>query len=371
MYKNLAAAFAAASVVATVWAQGPATPKLPQSPASPPALKAAFVYLTPVLDAGWTRQHDEGRRALQQALGTRVQTSAVDSVPEGADAERVLRDLAASGNRLIFTTSFGYTEPVMRVARDFPQVKFESVTGFKRADNVATANARYYEGRYLSGIAAARASKTGVAGFVVGFPIPEVLQGINAFTLGMRSINPQATVKVVWLDTWFDPPREREAAMALFNENVDVVSFQVASTAVMQAAQERGRMAIAYHSDMRKDGPDAQLLAVTHQWGDYYTARARAVLDGAWKSQDTWGGVRDGMIRVEGFGPRLPAAARQEVLQRQQQMAEGRLHPFQAGAQPIRDNQGRIRIPAGERLTDAQILQMDWLAEGVQARLPH
>lgn len=171
-------------------------------------LKAAFVYLTPVLDAGWTRQHDEGRRALQSALGPRVRTSAVDSVPEGPDAERVLRDLAASGNRLIFTTSFGYTESVMRVARDFPQVRFESVTGFKRADNVATSNARYYEGRYLSGIAAGRASRTGVAGFVVGFPIPEVLQGINAFTLGMRSVNPKATVKVVWLDTWFDPPRE-------------------------------------------------------------------------------------------------------------------------------------------------------------------
>jgi simple sugar transport system substrate-binding protein len=366
MYKNLAAAIAAACVAFTALAQGP-SPR--PAPAAAP-LKAAFVYLTPVLDAGWTRQHEEGRRALQAALGPRVQTHAVDSVPEGADAERVLRDLAASGNRLIFTTSFGYTESVMRVARDFPQVKFESVTGFKRADNVATSNARYYEGRYLSGIAAGRASKTGVAGFVVGFPIPEVLQGINAFTLGMRSVNPRATVKVVWLDTWFDPPRERDAAMALFNGGVDVVSFQVASTAVMQAAQQRGRMAIAYHSDMRKDGPDAQLLAVTHQWGDYYTSRARAVLEDRWTSQDTWGGVREGMVRVEGFGPRLPAAAREEVLQRQKEMAKGLLHPFRAGAQPIRDNQSRIRIPAGGQLDDAQILQMNWLVEGVQAQLP-
>lgn len=367
MYKNLAAAVAAASLVSTALSQGhPA----PSSPAGSAPLKAAFVYLTPVLDAGWTRQHDEGRRALQAALGPRVQTRAVDSVPEGPDAERVLRDLAASGNQLIFTTSFGYTESVMRVARDFPQVKFESVTGFKRADNVATSNARYYEGRYLSGIAAGRASKTGVAGFVVGFPIPEVLQGINAFTLGMRSVNPKATVKVVWLDTWFDPPRERDAAMALFNGGVDVVSFQVASTAVMQAAQERGRMAIAYHSDMRKDGPDAQLLAVTHQWGEYYTARARAVLDGSWKSQDTWGGVREGMIRVEGFGPKLPTAVREEVLQRQKDMAQGLLQPFKAGDQPVRDNQGQVRIPAGKQLDDAQILQMNWLVEGVQATLP-
>ena len=213
-------------------------------------------------------------------------------------------------------------------------------------------------------------SKTGVAGFVAGFPIPEVLQGINAFTLGMRSVNPKAMVKVVWLDTWFDPPRERDAAMALFNGGVDVVSFQVASTAVMQAAQERGRMAIAYHSDMRKDGPDAQLLAVTHQWGDYYTARAKAVLDGSWKSQDTWGGVREGMIRVEGFGPKLPPAVREEVLQRQKDMAQGRLQPFKAGDQPVRDNQGQVRIPAGKQLDDAQILQMNWLVEGVQATLP-
>ena len=347
----------------------PAASAAPTSPGTTP-LKAAFVYVTPVLDAGWTRQHEDGRMAMQAALGAKVKTIAVDNVAEGVDAERVLRDLAASGNQLIFTTSFGYMEPTLKVARDFPNVKFENLTGYKRTDNVATANARHYEGRYLSGIAAARASKTGVAGFVAGFPIPEVLQGINAFALGMRSVNPKAQVRVIWLNNWFDPPREREAAMTLFNQDVDVVAFQVASTAVMQAAQERGKMAIAFHSDMRKVAPDAQLLAVTHHWGKYYEQRAKAVMDGSWKSQDFWGGVKDGMVTVEGFGPQLSKAARDEVQLRERQMAKGQLAPFAAGKQPVRDNQGQVRIPAGKALSDAQILEMNWLAEGVIGALP-
>lgn len=347
----------------------PAASAAPTSSGTTP-LKAAFVYVTPVLDAGWTRQHEDGRMAMQAALGAKVKTIAVDNVAEGADAERVLRDLAASGNQLIFTTSFGYMEPTLKVARDFPNGKFENLTGYKRTGNVATANARHYEGRYLSGIAAARASKTGVAGFVAGFPIPEVLQGINAFALGMRSVNPKAQVRVIWLNNWFDPPREREAAMTLFNQDVDVVAFQVASTAVMQAAQERGKMAIAFHSDMRKVAPDAQLLAVTHHWGKYYEQRAKAVMDGSWKSQDFWGGVKDGMVTVEGFGPQLSKAARDEVQLRERQMAKGQLATFAAGKQPVRDNQGQVRIPAGKALSDAQILEMNWLAEGVIGALP-
>lgn len=347
----------------------PAASAAPTSPGATP-LKAAFVYVTPVLDAGWTRQHEDGRMAMQAALGAKVKTIAVDNVAEGADAERVLRDLAANGNQLIFTTSFGYMEPTLKVARDFPNVKFENLTGYKRTDNVATANARHYEGRYLSGIAAAHASKTGVAGFVAGFPIPEVLQGINAFALGMRSVNPKAQVRVIWLNNWFDPPREREAAMTLFNQDVDVVAFQVASTAVMQAAQERGKMAIAFHSDMRKVAPDAQLLAVTHHWGKYYEQRAKAVMEGSWKSQDFWGGVKDGMVTVEGFGPQLSKAVRDEVQLRERQMAKGQLAPFAAGKQPVRDNQGQVRIPAGKALSDAQILEMNWLAEGVIGALP-
>lgn len=370
MYKNLAATLVAACVIAaapaSAWAQSSAPAAAPTTATSSTApLKAAFVYVTPVLPAGWTRQHEEGRLQLERALPGQVQTTAVDNVPEGPDAERVIRDLAAQGHQLIFTTSFGYMEPTLRVARDFPQVKFEHITGYQQAANVATANARYYEGRYLSGIAAGRMSQTGVAGFVAGMPIPEVVQGINAFALGMRSVNPQAQVKVVWLNTWFDPPRERDAAMTLMDQGADVLSFQVASTAVMAAAQARGKLAIAYHSDMRQDGPNAQLLAVTHHWGRYYSARAQALLAGRWQPGDVWGGVKDGMVKVEHFGPRLPQAVRVEVLARQRAMAAGQLQPFQAVHADIRDNQGQVRIPRGTQLSDAQLLQMDWLAEGV------
>lgn len=208
---------------------------------------------------------------------------------EGADAERVIRDLAATGHKLIVTPSFGYMAPTLKVALEFPDVKFESITGYKTAPNVAVANARYYKGRYLAGIAAGRMTHTNLAGYVAGFPIPEVLQGINAFALGMRSVNPKAEVKVVWLNVWFDPTRERDAAMTLFNQNVDVIAFHTGSSAVMAEAQERGKLAVDYHSDMRKIAPYSQIVAVTHRWGKYYTQRALAVLDGSWKSGKVWG----------------------------------------------------------------------------------
>ncbi|MDM0115909.1 BMP family ABC transporter substrate-binding protein [Variovorax sp. J22R133] len=331
-------------------------------------LKIGFVYVTPVTDAGWVKQHDEGRKAVQAALGDKVKTTYVEHVAEGPDAERVIRDLAMQGNKLIFTPSFGYMDPTMKVARDFPDVKFESITGYKTAANVSVANARYYEGRYLSGVAAGRMTKTSIAGYVAGFPIPEVLQGINAFTLGMRSVNPKAQVKVVWLDEWFNPPRERDAAMSLFDQGVDVISLHTGSTAVVAAAQERGKMAIGYHSDMSKFAPDAQIIAVQHLWGDYYTQRARAVLDGTWKSGNLWGGVKEGMIRVGNFGPKVPKPVQDEVLARQKDIADGKLQPFRAVAD-IKDNEGKLRIPAGKALTDPEILQMNWLVEGVQGRV--
>jgi simple sugar transport system substrate-binding protein len=299
-------------------------------------------------------------------LGDQVKTTFVADVPEGADAERVIRDLASQGHQIIFTPSFGYMEPTLKVARDFPNVKFESVTGFKTAPNVAASNARYYEGRYLAGIAAGRMTQSNVAGYVAGFPIPEVLQGINAFTLGMRSVNPQATVKVVWLNAWFDPPKEREAAMALFNQDVDVIAFHTGSTAVMAAAQERGKMAVAYHSDMRKIGPDAQIIAVTHQWGDYYTARVRAALSGTWTTGNVWGGIKDGMIRVGEFGPKVPKKVQDEILAQQKRLGAGQLWPFMG---PITDNEGKLVVPAGQSLSDAQILNMNYLVQGVQGRV--
>jgi hypothetical protein len=209
-----------------------------------------------------------------------------------------------------------------------------------------------------------------VAGYVAGFPIPEVLQGLNAFTLGMRSVNPAARIKHVWLDAWFDPPRERDAAMTLMNQGAEVLAFHTGSSAVMAAAQERGRLAIAYHSDMRSVAPDAQLAAVEHEWGGYYTERVRAVLDARWTSGNFWGGVRAGMVRVGAFGPKMPRAVQAELLAAQQAIAGGRLRPFAAGRQAVRDHQGRVVIRAGQALGDAQILQMNWLVEGVQGTLP-
>ena len=361
MYKNLAATLVAACFfLSAVQAQTPS----PTQKSEP--IKAGFVYVSPVTEAGWTKQHDEGRKAVEKALGNQVKTTFVADVPEGADAERVIRDLAQQGHQIIFTPSFGYMEPTLKVAKDFPNVKFESVTGFKTAPNVAASNARYYEGRYLAGIAAGRMTQSHVAGYVAGFPIPEVLQGINAFTLGMRSVNPKAIVKVIWLNAWFDPPKEREAAMALFNQEVDVIAFHTGSTAVMAAAQERGKMAVAYHSDMRKIGPDAQIIAVTHQWGDYYTARVKAAMQGTWKSGTVWGGVKDGMIRVGDFGPKVPKPVQDEILVKQKALGTGKLMPF---AGPITDNEGKLVLSAGQSLSDAQILNMNYLVQGVQGRV--
>jgi basic membrane protein A and related proteins len=355
MYKNLAAIAMAACVFT-----------LPATAQQSEPLKVGFLYVAPLTEAGWVRQHEEGRQAVQAAFGPRVKTSYVENVPEGPDAERVLRDMVATGHKLIFTPSFGYMEPTLKVAKDHPDVKFESITGYKTAANVAAANARYYEGRYLAGIAAGRMTKSKLAGYVAGFPIPEVLQGINAFTLGLRSVNPGAQVKVVWLNTWFDPGKERDAAMALFDQGADVVSFHTASTAVMAAAQERGKLAVAYHSDMRKVAPDAQVLAVTHQWGDYYKQRTQAVLAGNWKSGNVWGGVKEGMIRVGFFGPKVPKAVQDEVLARQKDIAAGRLKPFTG---PLSDNEGRPVLAKGASMTDEQILSMNFLVSGVQGKI--
>ncbi len=364
MYKNLAATLVAACFSLS----------LPTTAVAQPAkalTHAAFVYVSPITEAGWTRQHDDARKAVEVALNkpgqpAQVRTTFVENVAEGPDAERVIRDLARNGADIIFTPSFGYMEPTIKVAAEFPNVKFESITGYKTAPNVAVANARYYEGRYLAGVAAGRLASQ--AGYVAGFPIPEVIQGINAFTLGMRSVNPAAQVRVVWLGEWFNPPRERDAAMTLMNQGAEVLAFHTGSTAVMAAAQERGKLAVAYHSDMRKTAPDAQVLAVTHQWGDHYTRRVQAVRDGSWASARLWGGVKEGMIRVDAFGPQVPKAVQTEVLARQKDIATGKLQPFHAKAD-VRDNEGKVVIPAGQSLSDEQILGMNWLAEGVVGKL--
>jgi basic membrane protein A len=326
----------------------------------------AFVYVTPVGQAGWTYQHDLGRKQMERALGAAVQTTVVEDVAEGPDAERVMRDLAAHGNRLIFATSFGYLESALRVAADFPQVRIEHAGGYKTAPNLNTYNVRAYEARWLAGRLAAMNSPHGVAGYVAGFPVPEVVQGINAFALGMRSVNPKASVRVVWLNSWFDPAREREAALALVNQGADVLANHTASPAVATVAEEKGVRLIANQSDMSTFAPKAQLAAVTPQWGGYYTEVARAVIADRWQVHPTWGGLRSGMISLSALRADLPAAQRQSIDAAQRTLVSGARTVFAA---PLVDNLGRTRLAHGA-LPDAAIAQMDWLVDGVIGALP-
>jgi basic membrane protein A and related proteins len=331
-------------------------------------LKIGFVFVTPVTDTGWTAQHNQGRLQIEKALGAKVQTRYVENVPEGPDAERVIRDLASEGHQLIFTTSFGYMEPTLKVAKDFPKIAFEHVSGYKSAPNVGTVNARFYEGRYLAGMIAGKMSTSGVTGYVAAFPIPEVLQGINAFALGMLSVNPKAQVRVIWTSSWFDPGKEREAAMTLIHQGADVLAYHTGSSAVIQAAEEKGQFSIGYHSDMSKVAPRGQLVAVTHHWGDYYTGVAKAVLAGTWKpaSPGVWGGIGEGFIKLAALHPKLPADFVAGLTRRTQEIAAHKSHPFSA---PLKDNEGRERLSAGT-LSDQQLGTMNYFVAGVQGSVP-
>lgn len=329
-------------------------------------LNVGFVYVSPIGEAGWTYQHDLGRKQMEQALGDKVKTRYVENVPEGADSERVIRDLAQQGHELIFTTSFGYMNPTLKVARQFPKVKFVHITGYKKAPNVSFANARFYEGRYLAGVLAGKMTKSNVAGYVGAFPIPEVLQGINAFTRGMRSVNPKAEVKVVWVNSWFDPGKERDAALTLIGQGADIITHHTDSHAVVQAAEEKGKHAVAYHSDMQKFGPNAQLAAVTHHWGDYYTEAAKQVIDGTWKSTGTWGGIKAGMVKLEAIADDVPNDVKQLVAATQKDIVSGKLSPFDG---PVKDNQGKVRHEKGP-MSDAALNKMDYYVEGVVGNLP-
>jgi simple sugar transport system substrate-binding protein len=257
--------------------------------------------------------------------------------------------------------------PTIKVAPQFPSVAFEHATGYKTAKNVGIYNARFYEGRYLCGIIAGKMTKTNVAGYVAAFPIPEVVQGINAFALGMRSVNPKAEVKVIWVNSWFDPGREREAANTLISQGADVVTHHTDSTAVVQVAEEKGKYAFGYHSDMSKYGPKAQLTASTHQWGAYYTKVANAVIAGTWKPGSTWGGIKEGMIKLAPLNPAVPKDVAELVAGREKDIGSGKLHPFQG---PIKDNSGKERVASGKTMSDDEMQKMDFYVEGVQGSLP-
>jgi simple sugar transport system substrate-binding protein len=370
MYKNLMRGFARAwrrcGVLgcAVGLVGGPAL--WPVQAAAQAPLKVAFVYVTPVGQAGWTYQHDLGRKQMERVLGAAVQTTVVEDVAEGPDAERVMRDLASQGHRLIFATSFGYLEGALRVAAEFPNVRFEHAGGYKTAPNLNTYNVRAYEARWLAGRLAALNSPSGVAGYVAGFPVPEVVQGINAFALGMRSVNPKSSVRVVWLNTWFDPARERDAALALVNQGADVLANHTASPAVALAAEEKGVKLIANQSDMRAFAPHAQLAAVMPSWGAYYAQVARDVIAQRWKPEPVWGGLRSGMVDLGAIDGALPAAQSSAIDAARRALAEGRTTVFAA---PLVDNQGRMRLARGA-LSDPQIAGMDWLVQGVVGSVP-
>ena len=338
-----------------------------QAPKAGEPLKIGFVYVSPIGDAGWTFQHDTGRKQMEKALGGKVTTKFIESVPEGADAERVIRELAQSGHNLIFTTSFGYMNPTIKVAGTFPKTMFEHATGYKSAKNVGTYNARFYEGRYLAGIVAGYMTKTNTAGYVAAFPIPEVVMGINAFARGMRSVNPKAEVKVIWVNSWFDPGKESEAANTLISQQADVLTHHTDSTAAVQAAEAKKVYAIAYHSDMSKYGPNAQLTAVTHHWGDYYTKAVEAVIAGNWKPTAVWGGYKDGMIKLAPLNPAIPADVKDQVAKLEGQLKAGTFHPF---AGPVKDQDGKERVAAGKTMTDDEMGKMDYYVEGVASKLP-
>jgi len=368
MLQNLIGGGARALVVLAVLA----ATLVPAAAAEPATLVVGFVYVTPVGEAGWTYQHELGRRELERALGARVKTIAVEGVAEGADSERVMRDLVAQqGARLVFATSFGYLEPALRVAAEFPQARFEHAGGYKSAPNLATYDARYYEARWLAGWLAGKTSRSGIAGYVAAFPVPEVVQGLNAFTLGMRAANPKATVRVVWLNTWFDPAKERDAAQALIDQGADVLTHHSASTAVAQTAQanfaRRGVRVVSYPSDMRAFAPDAQLVAIVHRWGGFYTRVAQSVLDGTWQPTPVWGGIASGMVDVDAIAPVVAADVRAGLADKRAAIVAGKVVPFAA---PLRDNAGTVRLARGA-LDDAQIKTMDWLVEGVVGSVPN
>ena len=355
----LLAAFLSAALAAVAPSAGAQTTTAPY--------KVGYVYVSPIGDAGWTFQHDSGRKEMEKALGAKVTTKYIESVPEGADAERVIRELAQTGHNLIFTTSFGYMNPTIKVAQAFPNNKFEHATGYKTSKNVGIYNARFYEGRYLAGQVAGKMTKSNVAGYVAAFPIPEVVMGINAFARGMRSVNPAAQVKVVWTNAWYDPGRESEAANTLVSQGADVLTHHTDSTAVVQAAEAKKVYAIAYHSDMSKYGPHAQLTAVTHQWGDYYAKTVGDVIAGTWKPEAIWGGLKEGMIRMAPMNPIVPSDTQALVDKTAADIAAGKFHPFSG---PVRDNEGKERLAAGAVTSDDVLSKMDYYVEGVQGKLP-
>lgn len=327
--------------------------------------KACFVYVGPIGDFGWSYQHDQGRLAVEKELG--VETAYQESVPEGADAERAIERFARSGCNIIFTTSFGYMEPTNKVAKKFPDVKFEHATGFKReSENVSTYSGKFYQGRYVQGKIAAMESKTGVAGYIASFPIPEVVRGINSFILGAQSVNPDFKLKVVWVNSWFDPGKEADAANTLVAQGADILTQHTDSTAAMQVAQEKGVKAFGQASDMINFGKDVQLTAIIDDWSPYYIERVKAVMDGTWKQHDVWLGMDKGDVVMAPYTNMKPetAKAAEEI---EAKIKSNEFEPFTG---PITKQDGTEWLKEGEKADVGTLLGMNFYVKGVDDQLP-
>lgn len=346
------------------------TPKEPesgaeqQSPEEP--FKVAFIYVGPVGDAGWSYAHDQGKKYMEKELPN-VETTIVESVPEGADAERVLTQLAEQGNKVIFATSFGYMDYVMKVAEKYPDVVFMHATGYQTAPNAGNYFGRAYQARYLTGLVAGKMTKSNKIGYVAAHPIPEVIRGINAFTVGVREANPDAVVKVVWTNTWYDPAAEKEAGLAVIEAGADVVAQHQDTPGPQQAAEEKGVLGIGYNTDMRSFAPKANLTSPVWNWGPYYTKVVKDVMEGTWQTESYWGGIKDGIIDIGPYGPMVTDQVKQLVDERRQLIVDEEWDVFWG---PVKDQSGQVKVPEGSKMTDEEMLSFDWFVEGVDGTIP-
>jgi len=365
-------AVAAAALVGCGKKEEPAPAPAPAPAAAAPApkpepLKIAFAYVGPVGDGGWSFAHDNGRKALEKEFGDKVQTSFVESVPESADAERVLRDMAGQGNKLIFGTTFGYMETMLKVAADTPDVKFEHATGYKTAENLRTYDSRTYEGAYMAGIIAGAMTKSNTLGVVGSVPIPEVIRNINSFTLGAQSVNPKIKTKVVWVNEWFSPPKETEAATALINGGADILFQNTDSPAVLKTAEEKGKRAFGWDSDMTAYGPKAHLASSIINWGPYYIKATKDVLEGKWETGQSWWGVKEGAIDLVSIAEDVPAETKAKVEEIKKGLADG---SFAIWKGPIKDQAGKELLKKDEVADDKFLGGINFYVKGVEGKVP-
>ena len=348
-------------------APAPAPAASAAAPAKAEPLKIAFAYVGPVGDGGWTFAHDNARKAVEEEFGDKVVTSFVENVPESADAERVIRDMATQGNKLIFGTTFGYMETMLKVAPDFKDVKFEHATGYKSAENMRTYDSRTYEGAYMAGVIAGKMSKTGTLGVVASVPIPEVIRNINSFTLGAQTSNPKIKTKVVWVNEWFNPPKETEAATSLINGGADVLFQNTDSPAVLKTAQDKGKRAFGWDSDMTAYGPKAHLASSVINWAPYYIKATKDALEGTWTTGGVWWGVKEGAIDIVSIAEDVPAETKAKVDEVKAGLKDG---SFAIWKGPLVDNTGKTLLKKDEVADDKFLSGVNFYVKGVEGKVP-